>query len=708
MKKLIILLGIAFLVTTCTQKTTQKVINTPPPPVRINPLLTKWDTPFGTPPFDKIKSEDYLSAFQKAIELYDDEILKIAGNEAKPTFQNTIVALEQSGSLLDRISNVFDAVEAANTDDILKATAKKIRPELAAQHDRIKMNKKLFDRINTIYQQQEKLNLSTEDRQLLKKTYKSFVRSGVGLAPDKQERLKAINKKLAALTQKFNDNLLEETNSFDLYVTDKKDLGDLPQNFVTAAAGEAKKRGHTTGWSFTLQRPSMYPFLQYSPNRELRKKIFHGYTHRGDNNNQYDNKRVLAEIISLRTERAHLLGYKTHADYILEENMAENAKNVFKLLNKIWKPALATAKHDRDLLAAKMNAEGIRGRFGAADWRYYVRKIRAEKYNFDEDQTRPYFEVNAVRNGAFALAGKLFGLTFEQRKDISTWHKDQQVFEVFDDQHHHIGILYMDFFARPSKKGGAWMNEMRMQSNVDHFVSPIVTTNFNFPVPTKDSPSLLSFRQAQTVFHEFGHALHGLLSKVKYGSLSGTNVPRDFVEFPSQVIENWMSEPEILKLYAKHYQTGKIIPARMIEKMNRANGFDEGFRSVEYMAAAYLDMFWHTISDTELRNVNDFEEKAMARIALIPEIVPRYRSTYFGHITGGYSAGYYSYIWSEILAADAFAAFKATGDITNPELAKRYRKMLASGGTMSGMKLYKLFRGKEPGIEALLKQKGFE
>lgn len=708
MKKLIFFLSIALLAITCTQKTTKTVTDIPTPtPTRTNPLLSEWDTPFGTPPFNKIKSEDYLDALRKGIVEHDAEIASIVNKKSTPTFKNTIIALEETGSLINRVSNIFDAVEAANTDDILKATAKKIRPEMAAHYDKIRMNKQLFNRINAVYKQRTKLNLSAEDHKLLEKTYKDFVRSGVGLDIDKQNQLKIINEKLANLTQKFGDNLLEETNSFDLYVTDKKDLGDLPENFVTAAAEEAKTRGHKSGWSFTLQRPSMYPFLQYSKNRDLRKKILNGYTHRGDNNNEFDNKKVLAEIVSLRTKKANILGYKTHADYVLEETMAENATNVFKLLDKIMKPALATAKRDRDMLAAKMKADGVKGKFDASDWRYYVREIRSEKYDFDEDQTRPYFEANAVRNGAFALAKKLFGLTFTERNDIDTWHKDQQVFEVFDNQHKHVGILYMDFFARPSKRGGAWMNEMRMQSNVDHFVSPIVTTNFNFPAPTKDSPSLLSFTQAQTVFHEFGHALHGLLSNVKYRSLSGTNVPRDFVEFPSQVIENWMSEPEILQLYAKHYKTGEVIPAAMIEKMNRANGFDEGFRSVEYLAAAYLDMFWHTLTDTKLRNVNDFEEKAMQRIGLIKEITPRYRSTYFGHITGGYSAGYYSYIWSEILAADAFAAFKATGDITDPKLAKRYRKMLSSGGTKSGMELYKLFRGQEPKIEALLKQKGF-
>lgn len=674
-----------------------------------NVLIEEWQTPFGTPPFDKIKSEDYLPAMEEGIKRQQQEIEGIVNQNSEPTFENTIVAYEKTGSLLKKVSNVFYAVEAANTDDVLKETAKKVRPELSEHYDKIKMNKKLFDRINKVYSQKDKLNLDFQDLKLLEETYKSFVRAGVDLPEDKKNRLREINKKLASLSQQFGDNLLAETNSFDLWVKDIKDLGDMPKNFVDAAAQEAKKRGHDSGWSFTLQRPSFYPFMDYSPNRELREKIFNGYANRGNNNNEFDNKKVLEVMVRLRTERAHLLGYDTHADYVLAENMAENPENVYNLLGQIWTPALETAKHDRDMLAEKMNNDGIVDKFRASDWRYYVKKIRSSKYKFDEDETRPYFEVNAVRNGAFALAGKLFGLQFKELKNIPTWHKDQQVFEVLNNDGKHVGVLYMDFFARSSKKGGAWMNELRMQSNIDSFISPIVTNNFNFPAPTKDSPSLLSFSQAQTVFHEFGHGLHGLLSNVRYGSLSGTNVPRDFVEFPSQVMENWMSEPEVLKMYAKHYKTGKVIPKEMIEKMNAANEFNEGFRSVEYLAASFLDMDWHTIKDTIHRNTLKFEKESMDKIGLIDEIIPRYRSTYFAHIfSGGYSSGYYSYVWSEILDADAFAMFKKSGDIFNPELAKKYKKMISLGGTKSGMDLYKEFSGREPDINALLERKGFK
>ncbi len=708
MKKAFIIFSAIIFSFQCTHKKDTMKTETKSKP-EINPILTDWDTPFGTAPFDKIKSEDYLPAIESGMKEHDLEIKNIVNNKDKPTFSNTIIAFETSGKLLKRASLLFDAVESANTNDVLKATSKKIRPELSSHYDKIKMNKKLFERIDKIYKQKDKLGLSSEDKKLLEETYKIFIRSGINLADKKQERLKKINKRLSELSQQFGDNLLEETNNFELHVTNKNDLGEMPDNFIEAAAIESKKRGHKTGWSFTLQRPSIYPFLDYSTNRNLREKIYKGYTNRANNGNKFDNKKVLEEMVTLRIEKAHILGYDTYSDFILSDNMAQTPDKVYKLLMKVWKPALKTAKYDRELLVKMMKEDGISDKFRASDWRYYVRQIRSKKYSFNEDQTRPYFEVNAVRNGAFTLANKLFGLTFKERKDIAIWHKDQEVFEVLDDTGKHVGIIYMDFFARPSKKGGAWMNELRMQSNIDKFITPIVTNNFNFPAPTKNNPSLLSFSQAQTVFHEFGHGLHGLLSNVKYASLSGTNVPRDFVEFPSQVIENWMSEPQVLKLYAKHYKTGEVIPSEMVKKMNAANGFDVGFRTVEYLAASFLDMDWHSLYEAPKEKTIEFENSSMKKIGLIDEIIPRYRSTYFAHIfSGGYSAGYYSYLWSEILDADAFEAFKETGDVLNPEVAKRYKKLISSGGTKSGMELYKEFRGREPKIEALLKRKGFK
>ena len=677
-----------------------------------NPLLSEWNTPFGVPPFDKIKSEDYKPAFDVALKKHKEEIDAIIKNSDAPTFENTIEALEFSGSQLNKISSVFSAIEAANTDDILKKLSGEMAPIFSAHYDDINLNKELFKRVKTVYETVDKSKLREDQQKLLEDTYKGFVRSGVALEGKDEERLRTINKRLAELTDKFGKNVLEETNSFELHVTDKKDLGNLPASLVALAADEAKKRGHKDGWSFTLQRPSINPFLQSSPNRKLRKIMFDGYAMRGDNDNANDNKAIVQEIVQLRTEKANLLGYKTHADLILENAMAKKPEAVFSFMDKLWNPVLNMAKDERKAMAEYMKKDGVKGVFEGSDWRYYVEKIRKQRYNFDEEETRPYFEFNAVKKGVFTLANKLFGLTFKERKDLPKWHKDQQVYEVLEANGKHLGIVYMDFFARDSKTGGAWMNEIRMQSNIDgKYVTPIVTTNFNFPRPTKDQPSLLSFTEAETLFHEFGHALHGLFSNVKYRSQSGTNVPRDFVEFPSQVMENWMSEPEVLKLYAKHYKTGKVIPDALIKKMNDANSFNQGFANVEYMAAAYLDMYWHTLKDTKKHDVRKFEADKMKELGLIKEILPRYRSTYYSHIFSdpvGYSSGYYSYKWSEVLDADAFQAFKDAGSIFDQETAKKYRKMLSQGGSRDGMELYKEFRGHEPSIDPLLVKLGIK
>ena len=674
-----------------------------------NPLLVKWDTPFGVPPFDKIKSEDYLPALRQAIVLHNKEIKSILNNTEKASFKNTIEALEISGADLKKVSGVFFAIEAANTNKILKETSKTMAPELTAHFDEIQLNTNLFNRIKSVYKQKENLNLSAEELHLLNETYKNYVQAGVNVEGKDKERLKQINKKLASLSIKFGTNLLDETNSFEVHTNTKKDLGNLSESLIALAADEAKKRGHETGWSFTLQRPSINPFLETSPNRTMREKLFQGYAMRGNNDNEKDNKAIVSEMTSLRAEKAKLLGYPTWADKVLANRMAATPKKVYDLMDQLWPSALAMAKKDRNTFAKMMKDEGIKDTFRGSDWRYYVAKVRAERYDFNEEETRPYFEFNNVRDGAFKLANTLFGLEFKPLKTIPTWHKDQQVFEVLEGNKH-IGVIYMDFFARESKRGGAWMNEVRMQSNVNgKYVTPIVTNNFNFPAPSGDKPSLLSFSEAQTVFHEFGHALHGLLSNVKYASLSGTNVPRDFVEFPSQVMENWMSEPQVLATYAKHYKTGKVIPKALIEKMNKANNFDVGFRTVEYMAATYLDLNWHTLTNTKKQAVNTFEKAAMHKIGLIKEILPRYRSTYYAHIfSGGYSAGYYSYLWSEVLDADTFNEFKKTGNIFDKNLAKKYRAMLAAGGSKSGMDLYKDFIGRDPKIGPLLIKKGFK
>ena len=673
-----------------------------------NPLLENWDTRFGIPPFDRIDSEHYLPAIRAGMEQQKEEIASIVANSDKPTFANTIEALESSGRTLAKVSNAFGAVNSAHSDDVTRETAKTIAPESSAHRDEIRLNADLFERIKQVYDGRGDLNLDGEQRRLLEETYKSFLRSGINLDGASQVRLREINAERATLTTQFRENLLAETNDFELLVTDRADLGDLPGSLIALAAEEARRRGHECEcWLFTLQRPSINPFLQYSPNRELRKKMYDGYAMRGDNDNDSDNKEILSQIVQLRAERAAMMGFKNHAEFVLTERMAEKPELVYELLDRVWTPALRVAKEERTAREQMMNAEGIDGKLEGWDWRYYTEKVRKAKYDFDDEALRPYFEVNAVRDGVFELTNRLFGLEFERRADIPGWHPDQQVFEVKEADGRHLAILYMDFFARESKRGGAWMNALRQQSKLGGEVTPIVTNNFNFPAPTDESPSLLSLGEASTLFHEFGHALHGMMSDVTYASLAGTSTPRDFVEFPSQVMENWMSEPEILRMFARHYQTGETIPEDVIEKITASSKFNQGFVTVEYMAASFLDMAYHTIDSKELIEPRSFETAAMADIGLIEEIIPRYRSTYFSHIFASeYSAGYYGYLWSQVLDADAFQAFKETG-LLDTDTAARFREhILSKGNTRPGMELYIDFRGRPPLIEPLLERRG--
>ena len=709
---IITLLLFAFM-SSCSDKTPDKAVDgseaEAPDSVASNPLLSKWDTPFGTPPFDTIRSEDYLPALRAGMREQNAEIAVIVNNENEPTFENTVEAYERSGQLLDDVSNVFSAVNGANSDDVTTETANIFAPENSAHGDDILLNADLFKRIDTVFVARESLDLNDEQMRLLEETHRDFLKSGVNLDESGQAKLRAINSELASLSQTFRDNQLAETNDFELLITDVENLGDLPSSLKSLAAEEAKRRGHECEcWSFTLQRPSINPFLQYSPSREDRKFLFDGYAMRGNNNNEHDNKLTLARMAVLRAERASLMGLKNHAEFVLQDRMADNTDLIYELMDKVWQPAINAAKQERAERQAVMNAEGIPGKLEGWDWRYYTEKVRKANYEFDEEELRPYFEVNAVRDGVFELSNRLFGLTFKRREDLSGWHPDQQVFEVFDDDGSHLAILYMDFFARESKRGGAWMNAMRVQSKLDGDVTPIVTNNFNFPAPTEDSPSLLSLGEAETLFHEFGHALHGMLSDVTYASLAGTATPRDFVEFPSQVMENWMREPEVLRMFAKHYLTGETIPDALIEKIGALATFDQGFKTIEYLAASYLDMAYHVLEGPAPVDALVLEETTMARIGMIDEIIPRYRSTYFAHIfAGGYSAGYYSYLWSEILDADAFQAFKETS-LLSKETAASYREnILSKGGTRPGMELYQNFRGRPPSIEPLLERRGF-
>jgi peptidyl-dipeptidase Dcp len=672
-----------------------------------NPLLAEWDTPFGVPPFDQIENDDYLPAFEAAMLSHSGEIDAIVSSDEPPTFENTIEAMESAGGELSRVSRVFYAVEGAHSNDTLREVSRTIAPQLAGHRDDIRFNPDLSKRVEAVWDGREELDLDPEQAKLLEETHKRFVRSGAALDEEAKARLREINAELAELSTNFSQNLLAETNDFELHVEDRADAGHIPGNLLVSAEQEARKRGHESGLSFTLQRPSINPFLQYSPNRELRKEIFLGYAMRGNNGNEFDNNALLARMAELRVEKANLLGYRSYAAYVLSDNMAETPERVYDLLDQIWEPAIRVAISDRNAFETMMNEDGVEGDFEAWDWRYYAEKVRKARYDLDEEILRPYFEVNAARDGVFEVANRLYGITFTELPDLPRWHPDQQAFEVREANGSHIGILYMDFFMRESKRGGAWMNSLRSQSRFDGDVTPVVTTNFNFPPPTGDTPSLLSFGDVETLAHEMGHALHGLFSDVTYRSLSGTSVSRDFVELGSQIMENWMGEPEVLRLYARHFQTGEPIPEDLVQKLDDASKSDQGFATVEYLAASYLDMAWHTLESEAEASPAEFEKAAMQRIGLIDEIIPRYRNTYFAHIfSGGYSAGYYAYIWAEVIDADAFQAFKETS-LFDRATAERFRtEVLSKGGTRPGMELYEAFRGRDPSIEPLLERRG--
>ncbi len=672
-----------------------------------NPFFSEWKTPFGIAPFEQIKNEHYMPAYKKGMADELAAVEKISNNTEEPTFENTIETLEKSGMLLTNVDFVFGNLNSANTNDIMQSINKKVSPLLSKHNDDIYLNPKLFIRVKTLFEKKESLNLTGEQIRLLEDYYEDFVRGGANLSDADKSIFRKLNEELSVLSVQFGENVLKEDNAFEMVLDNEQDLAGLPDGVRQAAAEAAKEKGYEGKWLFTPHKPSWIPFLTSSDRRDLREKLYDGYINRGDNNNENDNKVIFDKIINLRINKATLLGYKTHAHYVLEQTMAKTPENVYNLLNKIWEPALDMAKKERDMMQKMIDKQGGGFKVAASDWWYYADKIRKEKYNLDEDEIRPYLKIDNVIKGSFILAEKLFGLSFEEKTDIPKYHADVKTYVVKEADGTVVGVYLSDWFYRSSKRGGAWMNSFRKQSAMDgKTVLPIVYNVGNFTKPTADTPSLLSLDEANTLFHEFGHALHGLLSDCTYPTISGTNVPRDFVEFPSQVLENWVLEPEMLKLYATHYQTGEVMPNELIDKIKKAKQFNQGFTTVEYMAAALLDMAWHTLTKEETRDVNEFEKKVLDELGLIPEIISRYRSTYFRHITGGYSAGYYSYIWSEILDADTFGAFKEKG-IFNEATAKAYRdEILAKGGTIDAMQMFKNFRGREPEIEPLLKRRG--
>lgn len=673
-----------------------------------NPLLTAYDTPFNVPPFDKIKDEHFRPAYEEALKQHNGEIDSIVNNEEAPSFENTIVALERAGGLLSNISRVFYNLNSANTNDTIQAIAKDLAPVLSAHSDEIKLNSTLFDRVKAVYEQKESLSLDTEDTKLLDETYKSFVRSGANLSEENKETLKKINAELSVLTTQFGQNLLAETNAYELVVDNEEDLAGLPDALKSAAADVAKAKEKDGKWVFTLQNASIMPFLQYADNRELRKQIWDAYQMRGNNDNDNDNKEILLKIANLRLEKAKLLGYTSHAGYVLEEAMARTPTNVHDLLNKLWKPALAKAEVEAGDIQKEIEATGETFTVAPHDWRYYAEKIRVKRFALNEEEIKPYFSLASVREGAFETAKKLWGLSFVALNNVPIYHPEVEVYEVKDKDGSHLGLLYADFFPRESKRGGAWMTSFRSQSTKDgKRVAPVISIVCNFTKPVGDQPALLTFDEASTLFHEFGHALHGLMSDVKYQSMAGTAVSRDFVELPSQIMENWAADPEVLKSYAKHYQTGESIPDSLIAKMENAGTFDQGFATTEYLAASLLDLDYHAATAPISGDVNTFEKNAMNKAGLIEAIIPRYRSTYFQHVfSGGYSAGYYAYIWAEVLDSDAFAAFKENG-LYDQATAESFRKnILERGGTGNAAEMYRAFRGKDPDPIHLMKKRG--
>jgi len=683
-----------------------------------NPLLEQPKNEYGIPAFDQVKPEHYLPAFEAAIAEQKAEIDAIVNNPAEPTFDNTIVALDRTGMTLERVAGVFFNVLEADGNDEMNEIAEKVSPMMSELSDGIILNEALFQRVKFVYDMRDQLGLNPEQMRLVTETYKSFADNGANLPEEQKERLKEINQELGLLSLKFGNNVVAETNACQRFVTDEAQLKGLPESAKAAAAEEAEAAGHPGEWLFTPKRTSFTPVLQYCENRDLRKQLLMDYTTRANHDNENDNKAVIVREMELRIEKAKLFGYNNPADYILADCMAKDHKTVDAFLASVWAPSLAAAKREAAALQEMMDAEkmaedphtDIQVLLQPWDWWFYAEKLRKAKYALDEEELKPYFELNNVRKGAFGVAEKLYGIRFEKLENMPVYNPEVEVFKVTEADGTFVGILMTDYFPRAGKRPGAWMNNIAPQyidaEGVDH--RPVIINVGNFNKPTAGNPSLLSMDDVETLFHEFGHALHGLLSKAHYKSLSGTNTPRDFVELPSQFMENYAYQPEVLKTYAFHYQTGEIIPDSLIEKINKAGTFNQGFVTTELLSASILDMDFHELTTADSLDVNAFEKQSLEKMGMIPEIIVRYRPTFYNHIfTTGYEAGYYSYTWSAVLDADAFAAFKETGDIFNADAAMRFRHLLEQGGTRDAHELYLEFRGKEADPQHLLRRKGF-
>ena len=671
-----------------------------------NPFLSAYRTPLNTPPFGEIRNEHFLPAIKEGIRRAQAEVDAIVNNPAPPDFANTLGALDRSGVLLSEVDSVLSALQSAETSPAIQEIDKEATPLVTAHTDNIRLNEKLFDRVKAVYERRANLKLSPEENFLLENTYRDFVRGGALLDSKQKTRLRELNRELSILSLQFGDNLLGETNDFKLVLETGEDLAGLPPSVIAMAEETAKQLNMPGKWVFTVQVPSMTPFLQYSTRRDLRENLYRGYITRGDRGNERDNKDIARRIVNLRAEKANLLGYPSHAHFILERNMAKTPDAVDAFLKRLWDPALSRAKAELSEMQAIIDREGGNFRLAPWDWWHYAEKLRQQKYSLNDAALRPYFKLENVRQGIFTLCEKLYGLKFTERKDIPVYHKEVQVFETRDADGSYVGLLYLDFHPRPGKRGGAWSGSFRREYyDNGRRVAPLSTITCNFTRPTSNTPSLLSVDEVETFFHEFGHSLATLLSDSVY---RGRSIPRDGIELPSQIMENWALEPELLALYAKHYQTGETIPAELVKKLRDSRLFNQGFATVEYLAASILDMEWHKLSQPKPDvDVTRFETDSMSKIQLIPEIVPRYRTTYFNHIfNGGYSAGYYVYIWAEQLDADGFEAFKEKGLFDKATATAFRRNILEKYGTGDLMSQYKAFRGAEPKIEPLLKRRG--
>ena len=673
-----------------------------------NPLLASFNTPFETPPFSEIQNEQFLPAIQEAIQQAKKEVEQIKSNPDDPGFRNTLEALERSGEMLGRVSSIFYNLNSAETNDEIQKIAREVSPLLSDYSNDIMLDEVLFSRIKTVYEEADRTALSAEEKTLLEKTYKSFVRNGANLSEKKKQRLREIDKELSQLSLEFGEHVLKETNNFKLEITDEKDLSGLPEHVVEEAASTAKELGKEDSWIFTLHFPSYIPFMTYSDKRELREQLFRAYGSKAFKGDENDNQQIILKKVRLRQERATLLGYSSHADFVLEERMAESPAKVREFLDNLLQHAKPVAEKELDELQAYADSIGGPEKLQRWDISYYAEKLKKEKFAINDEMLKPFFRLENVIGGIFQVAKRLYGLEFKELSEVQVYHPDVKAYEVLDEQQQHLAVFYADFFPRPGKRNGAWMTSFRGQKKVNgEDIRPQVSIVCNFTKPTKSKPSLLSFNEVTTLFHEFGHALHGMLADSKYESLSGTSVYWDFVELPSQVLENWVYEKESLDLFAKHYETGESIPEELIRKIKESANFMEAYQTVRQIGLARLDMGWHIPEAAAVQDVGAYEQELQKETDLLPAVEGTNTSCSFSHIfQGGYASGYYSYKWAEVLDADAFEFFQEKG-IFNKDTADLFKKhVLSAGGSEHPMELYKRFRGKEPSPKALLKRTG--